>query len=111
MNIYGWLLLELIGTVALPALGDEDNAFVGEKATVSGWGRISDASSGITDKLRSANLQIISNDECNKHFFGVVQEGHVCGAGIDGESACNGDSGGPLVVEDKNGQKILVTSK
>lgn len=87
---------------------DIDNEFINKTATVSGWGKIKDTVNQITDKLRKANLVIMSNKGCNVYFFGAVQECHICGKGLEDESACNGDSGGPLTIKDGNGDVLVM---
>lgn len=65
----------------------------GEAATASG-----------SDVLRSVDVPVVSNAECNKDYFAVTEKNpildeQVC-AGVHkgGLDSCQGDSGGPLVA-------------
>ncbi|XP_050305833.1 brachyurin-like [Anthonomus grandis grandis] len=79
--------------------------FANANAVLSGWGRTSDASNTIANRLQNVNLEVLSNLRCRLAFLGqIVNDDHVCtsGSGPQGNvGACNGDSGGPLVVDNK----------
>jgi secreted trypsin-like serine protease len=82
----------------LPA--DNGNQYVGATCIISGWGRTS-SSNTLPNNLQKANIQIISEAECNQRMAPVsganVGGGQIClydaGQAI---GSCNGDSGGPL---------------
>ncbi|KAF2895636.1 hypothetical protein ILUMI_10546 [Ignelater luminosus] len=76
----------------------------GQQATVSGWGRPSDSSSGISDVLRHVSNDIISNKVCES-YYGSLPESVVCLNGQGGRGSCNGDSGGPLIHDNLDGGK------
>lgn len=89
---------EAIRPICLPPLG---NDFNGEKATVTGWGRIS---SGGADSqvLQKATVPVMDQKVCAKRYnpsgSGSVQvlDDMLC-AGGNGKDACQRDSGGPLI--------------
>ncbi|XP_065349531.1 brachyurin-like [Cloeon dipterum] len=70
----------------------------GATATIAGWGRTSDASMDVSQKLKTANLNILPKSECD-NAYGVenILSSNVCAFGDNGDSTCQGDSGGPLV--------------
>merc|ERR1712011_68153 len=71
--------------------------FSGQTALVSGWGRPSDNSGGISDVLRKVEAPVMSQSECES-YWGNLNEGVVCIDTTGGKSSCNGDSGGPLSI-------------
>jgi Trypsin len=80
---------------------------IGEELTVYGFGRTEAGS--ISQELRQATVQYISNDDCTKRFhqnglnIPPVAEEFICTAQpVDATidiSTCEGDSGGPVTVE------------
>lgn len=72
--------------------------FAGILATVSGWGRISDASSATSAHLRSVQNNIITNAVCSSTYGGIIIGSTICMSTAGGQGTCNGDSGGPLTV-------------
>ncbi len=105
-------------------LGASEMAAVapGSAVKMIGWGAIRQVTPGpftdaveiLSDTLREADLQIISNDQCervNGRFFVVglmtCVVDPVRGSGV----ACHGDSGGPLLAQTPGGWRLLgVTS-
>jgi len=91
--------------VCLPA--DTNTKYVGQEATVTGWGRVSTNGPG-SPVLKEADVTVISDKDCKaklrKKFR--VDSSHIC-AMAPGENSCEGDSGGPLIVEE-NGRWTLV---
>merc|ERR1712110_90048 len=70
--------------------------FTDQMSLVSGWGRPSDSSSGISEVLRFVDdRRVMSQSEC-ENYWGNLNEGVVCIDTTDGGGSCNGDSGGPL---------------
>lgn len=61
--------------------------YIGEMATVSGWGSPSDAASEISDNLRFVEVPVITNAECAQ-AFGSVPESNLCTSSPDGKSSC-----------------------
>ncbi|KFB45482.1 serine protease [Anopheles sinensis] len=98
-----------IQVVALPEanLGE---TFLNREATVSGFGRISDAIQGISPTLNFVHLNIISNIQCmGVYGAATIIDSTVCAVGRDAanQGTCNGDSGGPLTVNE-NGQSVQI---
>lgn len=58
------------------------------------------------DRLQTATVPIISNDECSSAMHNIIAETMVC-AGGGRQDACQGDSGGPLVVPQRAGPDWL----
>uniref|UniRef100_V5G331 Chymotrypsin BI n=1 Tax=Anoplophora glabripennis TaxID=217634 RepID=V5G331_ANOGL len=82
--------------------------YAGSTGRLTGWGRISDSSSGITNLLRGVNAQIITNAVCASTYgTNVIVASTICTSGANTVGACQGDSGGPLVV---SGVLVGVTS-
>jgi len=101
----GTVLNEYIRPVQLPPafLWDITN----EQVTVSGWGKTSDGSIGISATLNYVNDIVISNSDCAYFYDDLVTVTKICTASTGGQSPCDGDSGGPLVY-DINGVYNLV---
>jgi len=72
--------------------------FAGVTATVSGWGRTSDASSATSATLRSVQNVIITNAVCAQTYGATIIASTICMSTAGGRGTCNGDSGGPLTV-------------
>ncbi|RZC36245.1 chymotrypsin BI [Asbolus verrucosus] len=70
----------------------------GVSVQVSGFGRTSDSSSSISDRLNYVGLTTISNSVCANTYGSIIQSGIVCCKGSSIQSTCNGDSGGPLIT-------------
>ena len=87
----------VVSVITLPALG-VTNTFAGELATVSGWGRFSDASTATSTHLRSVQNSVITNAVCAATFGGIIIPSTLCTSTVGGRGTCNGDSGGPLTV-------------
>nr|CAD7462022.1 unnamed protein product [Timema tahoe] len=85
--------------VNLPSPSEVNMTFENCTALVSGWGRILDNSTGISDELNFVNLTILTNLECAESYVpGVVISSTICARGTEQRSTCRGDSGGPLVL-------------
>lgn len=77
----------------------QDDLFVGEQATISGWGRTSDAGQQTSPVLRFVTQPVITNAVCAATYGGLIIPSTICIATTGGRSACNGDSGGPLTIQ------------
>lgn len=88
-----------IAAVKLPAVSSSYSTYVGNYVIASGWGKISDAATSVTNNLQWARMQVISNTDCAKTFGTTITASNICVATTGGVSTCNGDSGGPLVLE------------
>lgn len=91
----------------LPSGAEIDNLFVGELATVSGWGRFSDSNPASSTYLRFVSGNIISNEACTLVFNDMLLPSNICTSTTGGRGGCNGDSGGPLTIP-SNGSLIQV---
>jgi len=95
-----------VGTNCLAQSGD----FSGQMSLVSGWGRPSDSSSGISEVLRYVDdRRVLTQDEC-ENYWGNLNEGVVCIDTTDGGGSCNGDSGGPLSIPGATYEQIGIVS-
>jgi len=97
-----------IGYGTLPA--DNSNQFTGMSCVMSGWGRTS-ASNVLPNVLQKANINVISQAECNQRMAPVsgalTGPGQIClfdAGNVIG--SCNGDSGGPLNCQSM-GQTVI----
>ncbi|XP_041779186.1 brachyurin-like [Anopheles merus] len=98
-----------IQVVALPE-ANLSETFLNREATVSGFGRTSDASGAISPNLNFVHLNIISNIQCmGTYGSATIIDSTVCAVGRDApnQGTCNGDSGGPLTVNE-NGQSVQI---
>merc|ERR1712213_258337 len=87
-----------------------DGDHTGEMALVSGWGRPSDSSSGISEVLRYVDdRRVLSQSEC-ENYWGNLNDGVVCIDTTDGGGSCNGDSGGPLSIPGAQYEQIGIVS-
>lgn len=69
----------------------------GDPLHVSGWGKPSDAATGISPVLREVGVTGITNAECQAAYSALtVTASNICVSTVGGKSSCNGDSGGPL---------------
>ncbi|XP_066247121.1 serine proteinase stubble isoform X1 [Euwallacea similis] len=98
-----------IRPICLPATGD---LLIGENATVTGWGRLSEGGT-LPSILQEVQVPIVSNDRCKSMFLKagrqeVIPEIFLC-AGHEGggQDSCQGDSGGPLQVKGRDGRYFL----
>ncbi|XP_075159745.1 collagenase-like [Haematobia irritans] len=99
-----------IKAVKLPAIASSYSTYAGETGIASGWGRISDSASGVTNNLQYARMPIITNSVCaNTYGSSIVTSSNICVSTSGGISTCNGDSGGPLVLA-SNSVQVGLTS-
>nr|CAD7407044.1 unnamed protein product [Timema cristinae] len=79
-----------IQLVRLPSQSQAGNTFAGDAVVVSGWGRVSDTSSGISPNLNFVNLNIITNTVCARTYgTAVIITSTICSLGANGRSTCN----------------------
>ncbi|XP_023307476.2 collagenase-like [Lucilia cuprina] len=89
-----------IQAVKLPAISSSYSSYAGDTAIASGWGKISDSATSVTNNLQWARLKVITNSVCAQTYgSSIVTSTNICVATTGGVSTCNGDSGGPLVLE------------
>jgi chymotrypsin len=67
--------------------------FVGDQATISGWGRTSDSVAGTSPLLRSVTQGVVTNAVCQAVYGSIILPSTLCISTAGGRSACNGDSG------------------
>ncbi|KAJ8686922.1 hypothetical protein QAD02_022716 [Eretmocerus hayati] len=98
-----------ISPICLPA---SDELLIGENATVTGWGRLSEGGA-LPTILQEVSVPIVSNSKCKSMFLRAgrnesIPEIFLC-AGYEngGQDSCQGDSGGPLQVRGKDGRYFL----
>jgi len=90
---------------------DSNDAFVGELATVTGFGAWSDYEDG-DESLLAVSVPMVNRDSCNQSYkminFEPIMEDRICaGRKEGGKDSCQGDSGGPLVI---NGRQAAIVS-
>ncbi|XP_040181392.1 transmembrane protease serine 4 isoform X2 [Rana temporaria] len=82
--------------VCLP--GFDDNLKEGTPSTVTGWGHTVEGGSTLASTLQGVTIFLISNELCNREYFGQILPTMICaGQTGGGKDTCQGDSGGPLV--------------
>ncbi|XP_075975437.1 serine proteinase stubble isoform X1 [Anticarsia gemmatalis] len=98
-----------ISPICLPAT---DDLLVGENATVTGWGRLSEG--GVLPSiLQEVQVPIVSNERCKSMFLRAgrhefIPDIFLCaGHERGGHDSCQGDSGGPLQVKGKDSRYFL----
>ncbi|KAM6967415.1 trypsin-1-like [Aplochiton taeniatus] len=79
--------------VALPT----SCAPAGTMCKVSGWGNTM-SSTADSDKLQCLNIPILSFQDCNNSYPGMITDAMFCAGYLEGgKDSCQGDSGGPVV--------------
>lgn len=98
-----------ISPICLPA---SDDLLIGENATVTGWGRLSEGGT-LPSVLQEVQVPILSNDKCKSMFLRAgrhefIPDIFLCaGHDVGGQDSCQGDSGGPLQVRGRDGRYFL----
>ncbi|XP_072932516.1 uncharacterized protein Sb isoform X2 [Epargyreus clarus] len=98
-----------IAPICLPAT---DDLLIGENATVTGWGRLSEGGV-LPSVLQEVQVPIVSNERCKSMFLRAgrhefIPDIFLCaGHERGGHDSCQGDSGGPLQVKGKDQRYFL----
>lgn len=70
----------------------------GDLVSVYGYGLIVE-SKVATNHLRTVDVRIVSNEECNRSYRNQITDAMMCAGYAQGQrDACQGDSGGPLMA-------------
>jgi len=85
---------DAIQPICMAPATEPDHA--GDILHVSGWGKPSDASAGISPVLREVEAPCITNNECALTYGATIRATNICISTQGGKGSCNGDSGGPL---------------
>uniref|UniRef100_A0A3Q3LDB6 trypsin n=1 Tax=Mastacembelus armatus TaxID=205130 RepID=A0A3Q3LDB6_9TELE len=86
-------LNEFVQPVALPT----SCAPAGTMCLVSGWGNTM-SSTADRNKLQCLDIPILSDQDCNNSYPGMIEETMFCAGYLEGgKDSCQGDSGSPLV--------------
>ncbi|VVC45643.1 CUB domain,Peptidase S1A, chymotrypsin family,Serine proteases, trypsin family, serine active [Cinara cedri] len=97
---------EKVRPVCLPAA--DAGSYVGEKATVVGWGITSFPSGDPSPALQKLSVEVLSNFQCSRVIDDHVGLGMMCAAAPSLQGTCFGDSGGPLTLRRDTGQNVLI---
>lgn len=82
--------------IALAGAADDALEAAGTPVTVTGWGdQTGTLGLTSTNRMRTVDLQVVSDAECGQTNFGLDDDSAVCAAALLKDS-CQGDSGGPL---------------
>ncbi|XP_059472963.1 transmembrane protease serine 9-like [Neocloeon triangulifer] len=92
-------LTDTIRTVSLPP--NTAGSFAGELATISGFGKTSDAA-GPSATLNFVDMTILNNTQSAVYYGDYIIGTTIC-AQQPTKSTCQGDSGGPLVLKNSDG--------
>ncbi|XP_038222178.1 collagenase-like [Zerene cesonia] len=98
-----------IQAIPLPTAADVNNNFAGVTATVTGYGKTSDAQTSFptTTSLHHIDLKVITNAVCQKSFPINIHGSHLCTDGSGRVGTCEGDSGGPLTAVVNNKRTLI----
>ncbi|XP_071452155.1 brachyurin-like [Hetaerina americana] len=99
---------DYVNFIALPPRSMQSDDLVGDEVTVSGWGKPSDSSPGISQMLNYVSMKVMSNEECANTFGDIITPTKLCTDTTGGHSSCNGDSGGPLILQGQDGRYVEV---
>ncbi|MEV4537311.1 serine protease [Asanoa sp. NPDC049518] len=107
-----WALIQLEKPFDLPTLTlAADSTYDRGRFTVMGWGATSEGSLTQQRRLRSAEVDFVSDSSCDRKYgkidMGIVDSDMIC-AGKGGKDSCQGDSGGPMVRLDINGSWLQI---
>lgn len=87
----------------------DDSSYVGQLATVIGWGNTDPNVSSFPTELRQVDIPIVTQNECQLAYWpDIITDNMLCaGYTQGGKDSCQGDSGGPLVVNEGGEWKLI----
>uniref|UniRef100_A0A7S1YK16 Peptidase S1 domain-containing protein n=1 Tax=Grammatophora oceanica TaxID=210454 RepID=A0A7S1YK16_9STRA len=88
---------------------DDDYPSPGQDLIVMGYGRETEGSSFLPDRLNEVTVQKTSDEKCTDQYGPLPFDVMFC-AGVEGggKDSCQGDSGGPIITRDPFGTMKLV---
>ncbi|GAB1606316.1 hypothetical protein Ahia01_000914100 [Argonauta hians] len=79
-----------------------------EDCTISGWGKTSMFTNGMSKTLQQAQVPLMQPGECARYVAAKANQLCVGTGKFEGAAICQGDSGGPLVCKRKSdGKNVL----
>lgn len=102
----------LIAPVRLPAVSQTNTTFLNFATTVSGFGRLNNATTVLSENLQVVNLRVMANANCASYYgTAVVNDNAMCGEGMTSttQGTCIGDAGGPMVIYENNVPTLIGT--
>jgi secreted trypsin-like serine protease len=109
--VYDYAILELetpSSVTPVKLFSADSETFVGQNATVMGWGRTSAGGPSSRELLR-VDVGVRSDKDCKaaKIRGPPIMESMFCAGGIRNKDGCQGDSGGPLIHEQSSGDVLV----
>lgn len=99
-----------IQTIRLPTVSQAATTFLNFQSTVSGFGRLNNSTTVLSNTLQVVNMRVMANTNCQAIYgTSVVIASTMCGEGwtVSTQGACMGDSGGPMAIYE-NGVPTLI---
>ncbi|XP_017072055.2 brachyurin [Drosophila eugracilis] len=93
------IICDSIRPIRLPGISSRSVSYDYVLAVASGWGRMNDESTAISDTLRYVARFVESNEDCI-YCYTNIKYSNICMDTTGGQSTCTGDSGGPLIYND-----------
>jgi secreted trypsin-like serine protease len=88
-----------ISPIRIPVTSDDAFEEPGRLTTVAGWGTTSYSDSNRSNRMREAQVPIVSDARAKEVYRSSYVNALMVAAGQKGTDTCKGDSGGPLFVE------------
>ncbi|XP_023299985.2 brachyurin-like [Lucilia cuprina] len=87
---------DYIKNIQLPKLLGPYYSYAADIARISGWGKTSILSPGLTNILRYADVCVQPNFICEIEYLGAITASNICTHSLLLKATCDGDTGGPL---------------